>query len=81
MVAGAMVPGIKKKKGKKKESQVQPDLNRILGYTGSDVEEPLPIEDEDDEEDEESAEWEGVVDRDYIKLRAMKVTMKMSKVR
>ncbi len=37
----ALITTMKRKKGKKKEQQVQPDLNRILGYTGSDVEEEV----------------------------------------
>lgn len=37
----ALITTVKRKKGKKKEQQVQPDLNRILGYTGSDVEEEV----------------------------------------
>ena len=33
------MPGIKKKKGKKKETQVVPALERIMGYAGSDMSE------------------------------------------
>ncbi|GFR48576.1 hypothetical protein Agub_g10479 [Astrephomene gubernaculifera] len=67
---------IKRKKGKKKEQQVQPDLNRILGYTGSDVEEE---EMESEEETEEDANKDdGVVDRDYIKLRALKMSQRLA---
>ncbi len=44
MVAGkvvdiSLIPNIKKKKGKKKESAVAPALERIMGYAGSDMSE------------------------------------------
>ena len=64
----------KRKKGKKKKDQPQPDLTRILGYAGSDVEEEEEEDDEDEEGDEE--EWDGFVDRDFIKHRSMKMTYK-----
>ncbi|KAG2493525.1 hypothetical protein HYH03_008339 [Edaphochlamys debaryana] len=71
-----LTTNIKRKKGKKKEQQVQPDLNRILGYTGSDVEEE---EVESEEEGEEEANKDdGVVDRDYIKLRALKMSQRLA---
>lgn len=66
-----LVPSMKKKKGKKKESAPLPDLNRILGYTGSDISED---EVEEEETEEEASKEDGVVDRDYIKLRAMKMS-------
>mmetsp|Transcript_26138 Transcript_26138/g.62178 ORF Transcript_26138/g.62178 Transcript_26138/m.62178 type:complete len:855 (+) Transcript_26138:308-2872(+) len=71
-----IMPGMeasKRKKGKKKKDQPQPDLTRILGYTGSDVEEDEATEEEEDENDEE---WDGFVDRDFIKHRSMKMTLK-----
>jgi len=64
----------KRRKGKKKKDQPQPVLTRILGYTGSDVDEDE--DEEDDEEDEEDEEWDGFVDRDFIKHRSMKMTLK-----
>lgn len=73
----SLVPSMKRKKGKKKDAQVQPDLNRIMGYCGADVEEDVVSEpSEEEEEEEETAEWEGVVDRDYIKLRASKMAQR-----
>jgi len=66
-----LIPGIKRKKGKKKEQQVVPALERIMGYAGSDMSEEEVVSEEDP--DDEAAE-DGVVDRDYIKLRAMKVS-------
>lgn len=39
MDTGIFNPSLKKKKGKKKESTVQPALDRIMGYTGSDMSE------------------------------------------
>ncbi|EFJ49199.1 hypothetical protein VOLCADRAFT_104414 [Volvox carteri f. nagariensis] len=68
---------IKRKKGKKKEQQVQPDLNRILGYTGSDVEEEEESESEEETEEEGNKD-DGVVDRDYIKLRALKMSQRLA---
>lgn len=73
----AIMPGAeatKRKKGKKKKDQPQPDLTRILGYAGSDVDAEEVEEDEDEEGDEE--EWDGFVDRDFIKHRSMKMTLK-----
>ncbi|KXZ50885.1 hypothetical protein GPECTOR_14g134 [Gonium pectorale] len=72
----ALTTNIKRKKGKKKEQQVQPDLNRILGYTGSDVEEEEPESEEETEED--ANKDDGVVDRDYIKLRALKMSQRLA---
>lgn len=71
----SVVPSMKRKKGKKKDAQVQPDLNRIMGYTGPDVEEEVVEEVVEEEEEEESAEWD-VVDREYIKLRASKMAQR-----
>ncbi|GLC33234.1 hypothetical protein PLESTF_000156500 [Pleodorina starrii] len=68
---------IKRKKGKKKEQQVQPDLNRILGYTGSDVEEEEESESEEETEEEANKD-DSVVDRDYIKLRALKMSQRLA---
>eukprot|EP00983_Pelagomonas_calceolata_P069122 1150259-Pelagomonas_calceolata.AAC.2 len=65
---GAFKPTLKKKKGKKKDTQVYPALERIMGYTGSDMSEE-EVQSETDEEDEANKE-DGVVDREYIKLRA-----------
>ncbi|PNH05351.1 hypothetical protein TSOC_008393 [Tetrabaena socialis] len=72
----AMGTSIKRKKGKKKEQQIQPDLNRILGYTGSDVEDD-EVESEEDGEDDPNKD-DGVVDRDYIKLRAAKMSQRLA---
>mmetsp|Transcript_13769 Transcript_13769/g.29648 ORF Transcript_13769/g.29648 Transcript_13769/m.29648 type:complete len:722 (-) Transcript_13769:508-2673(-) len=66
-----LVPNMKKKKGKKKEAQLMPALERIMGYTGSDMSEEEVSEEE--AEDEANKE-DGVVDRDYIKLRAFKMS-------
>lgn len=63
-----MVPSMKRKKGKRKEAMSQPDLNRILGYVPADVEAESESEPEDDEEG-----GEGVLDRDWIKMRAAKM--------
>eukprot|EP00877_Chromochloris_zofingiensis_P014096 jgi/Chrzof1/8940/Cz03g30020.t1 len=64
----SMVPSMKRKKGKRKEAMSQPDLNRILGYVPADVEAESESEPEDDEEG-----GEGVLDRDWIKMRAAKM--------
>ncbi|KAG2438191.1 hypothetical protein HXX76_005797 [Chlamydomonas incerta] len=72
----ALTLNIKRKKGKKREQQVQPDLNRILGYTGSDAEEEEPESEEETEE--EANKDDGVVDRDYIKLRALKMSQRLA---
>lgn len=73
------MPSIKRKKGKKKDSVVHPDLNRIMGYAGSDVsEEEASEEDEEEVEGTEGAKDDGVVDREYIKLRAMKMTARLA---
>ncbi|KAG1673703.1 hypothetical protein FOA52_010572 [Chlamydomonas sp. UWO 241] len=64
---------MKKKKGKKKDAQVMPALDRIMGYCGSDTGEPDEPSSEEDDEDEENKE-DGLIDRDYIKLRALKMS-------
>ena len=64
-------PTMKKKKGKKKDQQVMPAMERILGYAASDAGSDEPSSEE--EEDEENKE-DGVIDREHIKLRAMKMT-------
>lgn len=38
-----MGPTLKKKKGKKRETQVHPALERIMGYTGSDMSDPEEV--------------------------------------
>jgi len=64
---------MKKKKGKKKDMQIMPALERIMGYCGSDVGEPEESSSEEEEENEENQE-DSVIDRDHIKMRAMKMT-------
>lgn len=74
---GPIMPGAevtRRKKGKKKRDQPQPDLTRILGYAGSDVEEDDSSEEEEEENPDE--EWDGFVDRDFIKHRSAKMTYK-----
>lgn len=66
------MPTMKKKKGKKKDTQIMPALERIMGYCGSDAESEEPSS-EEEAEDEENKE-DGLIDRDYIKLRALKMT-------
>lgn len=68
----SLIPGIKKKKGKKKEAAVAPALERIMGYAGSDMSEEEVVSEEDPED--ETNKEDGVVDREYIKLRAMKMS-------
>lgn len=72
----SLVTTVKRKKGKKKEQQVMPDLNRILGYTGSDIEDEEAETEEEGEE--EAAKEDGVIDRDYIKLRALKMSQRLA---
>lgn len=56
-----------------------PDLNRILGYTGSDIEEGGEEGDsEEDEAETDVAKEDGVIDRDYIKLRALKMSQRLA---
>lgn len=71
----SLIPGMKKRKGKKKDSQVAPALERIMGYAGSDMseEEVVASSEESNSEDEANKE-DGVVDREYIKLRALKMS-------
>ncbi|KAL6749374.1 hypothetical protein V8C86DRAFT_1011597 [Haematococcus lacustris] len=70
----SLIPNIKKKKGKKKEAVVVPALERIMGYAGSDISEDEVVS-EEDPDDEESKE-DGVVDREYIKMRAAKLSQR-----
>lgn len=65
---------MKRKKGKKKEAAATPDLSRIMGYTPPNDVPAESDDDDDDEDDEESSPAEGVVDRDWIKMRAAKMT-------
>lgn len=65
---------MKRKKGKKKQAAAAPDLSRILGYTPP---HDVPAESESDAESAASEEGnaaDGVVDRDWIKMRAAKMT-------
>lgn len=65
---------MKRKKGKKKEAVAAPDLSRILGYTPPNE---VPIESESDDDspaDEDANAADSVVDREYIKMRAAKMT-------
>ncbi|KAJ9514487.1 hypothetical protein QJQ45_016222 [Haematococcus lacustris] len=82
----SLIPNIKKKKGKKKEAVVVPALERIMGYAGSDISEDeasrhhqhmmaTTVVSEEDPDDEESKE-DGVVDREYIKMRAAKLSQR-----
>jgi len=38
-IADHLIPTLKKKKGKEKDNQILPALDRIMGYTGSDMSE------------------------------------------
>ncbi|GAX81127.1 hypothetical protein CEUSTIGMA_g8561.t1 [Chlamydomonas eustigma] len=72
------LPTMKKLKGKKKSAQATPALERILGYAASDAEvEEEPSSEEEEEEDEENKE-DGLMDREFIKLRAFKMTQRMA---
>lgn len=68
-------PSIKRKKGKKKKEAPQFDLHRILGYAGDDLDQ------DDDRSDDDGEDPTGVVDRDFIKHRALKMTMKLEQTR
>ncbi|GMH32341.1 hypothetical protein BSKO_00175 [Bryopsis sp. KO-2023] len=68
-------PNIKRKKGKHKKDAPHFDLHRILGYAGDDLDQ------EDDRSDDDSEDGGGVVDRDFIKHRAMKMTLKLEQTR
>lgn len=76
-----MAPGLamRRKKGKKKDALAKgPDLTRVLGYTGADGDVGGVVDDSDSDKEEQKpgepgAEWDGVVDRDYIKHRAQKL--------
>lgn len=65
---------IKRVKGKKKKDAPQFDLNRILGYAGDDLEEPESSESDGDDPC-------GVVDREFIKHRALKMNLKLEQNR
>lgn len=69
----SLLPSMKRRKGKKKEGTTQPDLNRLLGYNAL-ADEPIDSEPEESGTDEEEEAKDGVLDRDYIKLRAAKMT-------
>eukprot|EP00878_Enallax_costatus_P009349 GHUV01009771.1.p1 GENE.GHUV01009771.1~~GHUV01009771.1.p1 ORF type:complete len:365 (+),score=197.75 GHUV01009771.1:260-1354(+) len=69
-----LVPSMKRKKGKKKEAAAAPDLSRIMGYTPPNDAPAESDDDDDDENEEENNTAEGVVDRDWIKMRAAKMT-------
>ncbi|WIA19827.1 hypothetical protein OEZ85_005735 [Tetradesmus obliquus] len=70
----SMLANMKRKKGKKKEAAAAPDLSRIMGYTP-----PNDVPAESDSDDDDGAESEGgqgadgVVDREWIKMRAAKM--------
>ena len=68
---------MKKPKGKKKGMQAVAALERIMGYAGSDADEPEESSEEEEDEDEENKE-DGLMDRDYIKLRALKMSARMA---
>eukprot|EP00798_Chlamydomonas_sp_ICE-L_P004200 gene4200-14305_t len=74
MDSTSMMPTMKRKKGKKKEGRPTPALERVMGYAGSDMsaseEEQASEEEEEDEEDKE----DGIMERDFIKLRALKMS-------
>ncbi|DBA93849.1 hypothetical protein WJX82_009274 [Trebouxia sp. C0006] len=79
-----MPPGatMKAKKGKKQDT-IESDLAHILGYTGTDMDPvgpPSPVGSEKDTAaaGEPGSEWDGVLDRDYIKHRAMKIALKQA---
>ncbi|KAA6428968.1 MAG: hypothetical protein FRX49_01078 [Trebouxia sp. A1-2] len=79
-----MPPGatMKAKKGKKQDT-IKSDLAHILGYTGTDMDPvgpPSPVGSEKDTAaaGEPGSEWDGVLERDYIKHRAMKIALKQA---
>ena len=76
--ARTLMPGMKKKKGKKKEQQALPALERIMGYAGSDLSEE-EVESEEETEEEANKE-DGVLERDFIKLRAFKMSARHARV-
>eukprot|EP00884_Botryococcus_braunii_P017891 jgi/Botrbrau1/4786/Bobra.0325s0008.1 len=70
---------IKRKKGKKKMEGPVPDLTHIYGYVSSDADvKSLSSRSSDDWGFKEigSEEWDGVIDRDYVKHRSQKVVAK-----
>eukprot|EP00775_Hariotina_reticulata_P005882 gene5882-6123_t len=70
-----LVPSMKRKKGKKKEAAGVPDLTRILGYTPpTDVPAESDSDGEQDDGDGSGGGADGVVDREWIKMRAAKMT-------
>ena len=69
---------MKKLKGKKKGLQHTAALERIMGYAGSDAGEPSESSEDDAEEEEEENKEDGLMDRDYIKLRALKMSARMA---
>ena len=70
---------MKKPKGKKKGMQQHAALERIMGYAGSDVEADVESStDEGEEEEDEENKDDGLLDRDYIKLRALKMSARMA---
>ena len=76
MPAGA---SIKRQKGKKKGDGPKPDLSRLLGYTGSDMDSEGGDSGKDSDADTKGAaegEWDGVIDRAFIKHRSLKMTYK-----
>jgi hypothetical protein len=76
----SVLPGLKKRKGKKRDVAVAPALDRILGYAGSDVSDDEGgaagggSAEEESAGGEEEQEEDRVVDREHIKLRALKLT-------
>ncbi|KAL3130594.1 hypothetical protein ABBQ38_008398 [Trebouxia sp. C0009 RCD-2024] len=78
-----MPPGasMKPKKGKQQQETVRSNLSHILGYTGTDMDPvgpPSPAGSEKEAAGEPGSEWDGVLDRDYIKHRAMKIALKQA---
>lgn len=69
-----LVPSMKRKKGKKKEAAAAPDLSRILGYTPPNDITAESESDGESAEDEDGNAADGVVDREWIKMRAAKMT-------
>ena len=70
---------MKKPKGKKKGLQQHAALERIMGYAGSDIEDAdEPESSSDEEEDDEANKEDGLLDRDYIKMRALKMSARMA---
>lgn len=73
------MPTMKKRKGKKRDTIRAPALERILGYTGDDA--AAAFEESSSEEEDvdvlggdNADKDDGMVDRDAIKLRAMKIS-------